>query len=375
VIKLKIMLPVVVLLLGMAGAYALIATRPVLVPEKPVISIPLVTVIEAQPQTVRLNVHSQGVVKPRHELDLTAQVAGKVTFLSDDFVAGGTFNKDDSLVRIDSGDYDVAIVQAQAQIAEAKRLLATEQAQAEQARTEWQALGNGKPTALAMREPQLAEARAKLTAAESALLQARIQRSRCDIRAPFTGRFYSKAVALGQVIQSGEKLARLYATAVVEVRLPVTLEQLTYLDISLNEAEQTHIPVTLSATVAGSVQTWQAKIVRTEGVVDESTGVLYLVAEVRNAKQMPLNGLFVEADIQGKELANIVVLPQAAMNAAQQVLVVDKDQRLYSRHPNVLRTEKNRVLIQQGLQAGERVVTSGVEIPIEGMTVQVDTGK
>ncbi len=373
--KLKIMLPIVMLLLGMAGAYALMATRPVLEPEKPAISIPRVTVIEAQPQTVRLNVQSQGVAKPRHELDLTAQVAGKVTFLPADFVAGGIFNKDDLLVRIDSSDYDAAIVQAQAQIAEAKRLLATEQAQAEQARTEWQALGSGNPSALAMREPQLAEARAKLKAAESALLQATIQRNRCDIRAPFTGRFYSKAVTLGQVIQSGEKLARLYATAVVEVRLPVTLEQLAYLDISLNETEQKHIPVTLSATIAGKLQTWQAKIVRTEGVVDENTGVVYLVAEVFNAKQMPLNGLFVEANIQGKELQNIVVLPQAAINAAQQVLVVDKDQHLHSRYLTVLRTEQQRVLIQQGLQPGERVVTSGVDIPIEGMTVQVDTSK
>lgn len=373
--KLKIMLPIVVLLLGITGAYALMATRPVLEPEKPSVSIPLVTVVEAQPQTVRLNVHSQGVIKPCQELDLTAQVAGKVTFLHKDFAAGGIFSKDDLLVRIDSSNYDAAIVQAQAQIAEAKRLLATEQAQAEQAHTEWQALGSGKPSALAMREPQLAEARAKLTAAESALLQATVQRNRCDIRAPFTGRFYSKAVALGQVIQSGEKLARLYATAVAEVRLPVTLDQLAYLDVSLHEAQQKNLPVTLSATVAGKPQTWQARIVRTEGVVDENTGVLYLVAEVRAANPMPLNSLFVEADIQGKELQNIVVLPQAAINAAQQVLVVDNDQHLHSRHLDVLRTEQQRVLIRQGLQPGERVVTSGVDIPIEGMTVQVDTRK
>ena len=141
--KLKVILPIMVLLLAVAGAYALIATRPVLEPEKPTNNIPLVTVIEAKPETLRLNVQSQGIVKPRHELDLTAEVAGKVTFLHSDFVAGGFFNKDELLVRLDARNYDAAIVQAQAQIAEAKRLLATEQAQAEQARTEWQALGSG----------------------------------------------------------------------------------------------------------------------------------------------------------------------------------------------------------------------------------------
>ncbi|MDP3839740.1 MAG: efflux RND transporter periplasmic adaptor subunit, partial [Methylococcales bacterium] len=368
---------------GGAGAYTLIATRPVLEPEKPDRNIPVVTVIEAKPETLRLNVHSQGIVKPRHELDLTAEVAGKVTFLHSDFVAGGAFNKDELLVRIDSRDYDAAIVQAQAQIAEAKRQLATEQAQADQARTEWQALGTGQPSALVMREPQLTEARAKLKAAESTLLQATNQRSRCELRAPFTGRFYSKAVALGQVIQTGEKLARLYATDVAEIRLPIALEQLAYLDIALNDVKQNPVEVTLTAKLAGALQTWQAHIVRTEGTVDESTGVLYLVAEVqqprparflkpRRSDEAPLlNGLFVEADIQGKTLDNVFALPQQAINAAQQVLIVDNHQQLHSRHLDVLRTEANRVLIQNGLQAGERIITSGIDLPIEGMIVQV----
>jgi len=381
--KLKIILPVMVLLLGGAGAYALIATRPVLEPEKPSNNIPIVTVIEAKPETLRLNVHSQGIVKPRHELDLTAEVAGKITFLHPDFVAGGSFNKDELLVRLDSRNYEAAVVQARAQIAEAKRLLATEQAQAEQARTEWHALGTGQPSALVMREPQLAEARAKLTAAESALAQATNQRSRCELRAPFTGRFYSKAVALGQVIQTGEKLARLYATDVAEVRLPIALEQLAYLDIALNDVKQQPVEVTLTAKLAGTLQTWQARIVRTEGVIDESTGVLYLVAEVqqprparflkpRRSDEAPLlNGLFVEADIQGKTLDNVFALPQQAINAAQQVLIVDNHQQLHSRHLEVLRTEANRVLIQNGLQTGERIITSGIDLPIEGMTVEV----
>lgn len=371
--KLKIILPVIVLSLGITGAYALIASKPVLEPEKPKINIPVVTVISVQPETLQLNVTTQGVIKPRHELDLSAEASGKVLYLHKNFVTGGFFTRDEVLVRMDTRDYDAAIVQAQAQIAEAKRLLATEQAQAEQARTEWQALGKGEPTALAMREPQLAEARAKLKAAESVLIQAQTQRSRCEIRAPFTGRFASKAIALGQIIQKGEKLARLYSTDVAEVRLPVPLEQLAFLDVTLDEKiKQNPVKVTLSAQLAGTAQTWQASVVRTESMVDQSTGVLYLVAEVNQQKQAPLlNGLFVQAEIQGKTLNNIFVLPQQAINAAHTVLVVDKDQHLYSRQLQVLRTEQNRILIQQGLQAGERIVTSGIDLPIEGMTVQM----
>jgi len=376
--KLKIILPIIMLLLGGAGAYGLIATKPVLEPEKTTDTIPVVTVIKAQPQTLQLNVSSQGIVKPRHELDLSAEVSGKVVYLHPNFVAGGFFNKNDVLVRIDSRNTDAAIVQAQAQIAEAKRQLATEQAQAEQARTEWQALGKGQASALVMREPQLAEARAKLKSAESTLLQATIQGERCELHAPFTGRFASKAIALGQIIQTGEKLAQLYATDVAEVRLPVALEQLAYLDIALNQQPQKPIKVTLSTQLAGTLQTWQAHIVRTEGMVDESTGVIYLVAEVKQPYQSDkplLNGLFVQADIQGKALDNLFALPQQAVNGSQTVLIVDNKQQLHSRHLDVLRTEPNRILIKDGLHAGERIVTSGIDVPIEGMTVQVDDAK
>jgi RND family efflux transporter MFP subunit len=376
--KLKIILPIIILLLGVTGTYALMATKPVLEPEKPNDIVPVVTVITAQPQTLALTVSSQGIVKPRHELDLSAEVSGKVVYLHPQFVAGGFFNKDDVLVRLDSRAYDAAIVQAQAQIAEAKRLLATEQAQAEQARTEWQALGKGQPSALAMREPQLAEARAKLKSAESALLQAQIQRDHCELRAAFAGRFASKTVALGQIIQTGEKLAHLYATDSAEVRLPVALDQLAYLDIALNAQAQKPIKVTLSAPLAGKQQTWQAHIIRTEGTVDQSTGVIYLVAEIKQPYQTAqplLNGLFVHADIQGKALDNIFVLPQQAVNGSQTVLIVDNEQKLHSRHLEVLRTEPDRVLVQNGLQVGERIITSGIDLPIEGMTVQVDNSK
>ncbi len=367
---LKVLLPIVILLLGISGAYAIMATRPVLQSEPPVSNIPVVQIITAQPQTLRLNVQSQGVVQPTQEMDLTTEVAGKVVYLQADFVAGGTFQQGEVLARIDTTDVDVAIVQAQAQIAEAHRQLATEQAQAEQARTEWQALGQGTPTALAMREPQLAEARAKLKAAEANLAFASVQRQRCEIRAPFSGRFYSKAIALGQSLQKGDKLARLYATDKAEVRLPVSLEQLAYLNLSSHSVPyERGIPVQLSA----AAQVWQARIVRSEGVVGDSTSVVYLVAQVihPDKQQPPLwTGLFVQADIQGVE-RELFTLPQQAMNALQNVLIVDDKQQVHSRQLSVLRSEQNRLLIENGLNAGERVVVSGVDVPIEGMRVKV----
>jgi len=383
--RLKILLPVALLLVGIGCAWAVIATRPQMTLQTPNAEVPLVTVIQVEPQTLRLDVHSQGIVTPRNEIDLIPEVSGKIIQLHTDFVTGGFFNRNDVLVSIDPRDYDYAIAQAQAQIAEAKRQLAMEEAQAEQAHSEWQALGEGIATSLAMREPQLAEARAKLKAAEASLLQAQIKRSRCELRAPFTGRLQTKLAGLGQTIQSGEKLAHLYSTDLAEIRLPLPTDQLAYLDLPLGaggrQCSASSLPcpkVILTADFAGTPQSWEGRIVRSEGKLDDTTGVLYAVAEVINPYTQKddhpplLAGLFVQAQVQGKVLQNLFVLPQNAIDAAQQVLVVDTELRLHLRHLEVLRNEPDRILVKGGLNAGDRIVTSGIQVPVEGMKVRVE---
>jgi len=379
--RLKILLPVALLLVGIGCAWAVIATRLQMTLQTPNAEVPLVTVIQVEPQTLRLDVHSQGIVTPRNEIDLIPEVSGKIIQLHTDFVTGGFFTRNDVLVSIDPRDYDYAIAQAQAQIAEAKRQLAMEEAQADQAHNEWQALGEGAATSLAMREPQLAEARAKLKAAEASLLQAQIKRSRCELRAPFTGRLQTRMAGLGQTIQSGEKLAHLYSTDLAEIRLPLPTDQLAYLDLPLGAGGE-HCgvcpKVTLSADFAGGLQTWEGRIVRSEGKLDDTTGVLYAVAEVINPYTQKdghpplLAGLFVQAQVQGKALQNLFVLPQNAIDAAQQVLVVDNELRLHLRHLEVLRNEPDRILVKEGLNAGDRIVTSGIQVPVEGMKVRVE---
>jgi len=379
--RLKILLPVALLLSGVACAWAVIARRPHMAMQLPTNEAPLVSVIRVEAQTLRLDVHSQGLVTPRNEIDLIPEVSGKIIQLHPDFVTGGFFADNDVLVTIDPRDYDYAIAQAQAQIAEARRQLAMEEAQSEQAHNEWQALGEGTATALAMHEPQLAEARAKLKAAEANLLQAQIKRSRCELRAPFSGRLQTKLAGLGQTVQAGEKLAHIYSTDVAEIRLPLPTDQLAYLDLPLTTGKgrcDACPKVTLTADFAGALQTWEGRIVRSEGKLDDSTGVLYAVAEVLNpysqkADRPPLlAGLFVQALVQGKALKNLFALPQNAIDAAQQVLTVDAEQRLHIRHLEVLRNEPERILVKHGLNAGDRLVTSGIQVPVEGMKVRVE---
>jgi RND family efflux transporter MFP subunit len=282
---------------------------------------------------------------------------------------------------IDTRGYDYAIAEAGARIAEAERQVMMEEAQAEQARNEWRSLGEGEPSALTLREPQLAEARAKLKAAQADLAHARLQRNRCEWRAPFAGRVRDKHIGLGQYVQPGEKLARIYAIDVIQVRLPLATDQFTYLDLLLdhrNSNPETGPKVILSVEFAGALRRWEGRIVRAEGALDEETGLLHAVAEVEDpyvveAGQPPLMpGLFVKAEIVGRDQPDVIVLPPGAVNASHEALWIDEEDRLHIRRLNILRNEPDRILVKGNLKAGDRVVVSGIQVPVEGMKVRTE---
>lgn len=343
---------------------------------------PAVHVVKAVSSDIQVNVDAQGSVTPQREIDLVPEVAGKIVNVSEGFLAGGFFKKGDVLIRIEPRDYKFAVTRAEAELASAEQRLALEQAEAEQARRDWVQLGEeGEPTPLVLREPQLAEARARLAAAQAQLDDARLDLERTVIRAPFAGRVRQKNVDIGQYVTPGIALGRIYATDVVEVRLPLTDRQIGYL--GLPHSPHLDIPpveVTLKARFAGEYHEWDALIHRTEGAIDPRSRVLYAVAEVKdpfglNAQdkdRAPLSvGLFVEADIKGKAYENIFVLPRQALKEQNQLIIVKDDDTLEFRTVTVLQSNANAAYIRDGLQEGERVMSSTLENPVDGMTVQV----
>lgn len=378
--SLKIVLPVAVLLTTAVASWAVFALRPQPEPQATVAAIPEVSVLRVEPQTLRLNVFSQGVVTPREEIDLVSEVAGKVVQMHPSLVAGGFFKAGELLLTIDPRDYDYAITAALASIAEAKRVLIAEQAQVEQAHSEWQALGEGEASELALRKPQLAEAHAKLQAAQADLAKAQLNRSRCEIRAPFAGRILIKQAGVGQFLASGAVVARIYASDKAEVRLPISSEQLGFLNLPLALAysDASLWPkVTLTAELGGHQHQWLGQIVRSEAAVSEDSGQWYLVAQVSNPFQAVANrppllkGLFVHAEIEGAERTGVYRLPRNAVSPTQTVKIVNAEQTLEIRAVEILRSEADSVLIKSGLQTGDRVIVSELPMAIAGTTVKV----
>lgn len=383
--RLKVVLPFAILAFGALVAVVMVKSRAP-VPTRPTVEFaPLVRVVDVGPEVHTLTVHTQGNVKARTETNLVAEVAGTVVRVSRSFAAGGFFKKGDVLLEIDPSDYRVAVATAEGTVAQAKVRLETEEAQAAVAREEWEQLGTGGDSPLATRELQLEEARAALTAAQARLEKAKRDLARTKIRAPFAGRMRVKLADLGEYVAPGVPVAGIYSVDFAEVRLPVPDADLAYLDLPVDyrgEAAQEPGPeVVLYADFAGERHSWTGRIVRVEGEIDPVSRMVHVVAQVEDPygkrgdeDPLPLAvGMFVEAEIMGRVVENAIILPRTALRE-RQVLVVDDEDRLRFRDVDVLRVDREYVVIVGGLEADERICISTLEAVSDGMKVRTAGG-
>lgn len=342
----------------------------------------LVDVIAAETRSLNLIIASQGSVRPRTETVLVAEVSGKVVSVSPDFVAGGFFKAGDTLLQIDPSDYRTALKAAEANLASMQARLADERARSEQALKDWRNLGrSGEPSDLVLRKPQLQDAMANVSAAEAAVQKAKRDLQRTRISVPYEGLVREKRVDIGQYASPGTPLGVTFAIDSAEIRLPLSADDVAYLDLpsAVESAERPFPDVTLSAEEGGEIRTWQARIMRTEGVVDETSRVVYAVAQVidpygvlgQSVQDELKVGTFVRAAIQGRALQDVVVLPRFALRDNDTVLIANADDQLEIRPVTVVRAEPRQVYIGAGVSDGERVVTTTLEAPITGTRLAI----
>jgi hypothetical protein len=186
-----------------------------------------------------------------------------------------------------------------------------------------------------------------------------------------------KGADLGRYVTVGTEVGKTYAVAVAEIRLPLTDRDLAYLDLPTDEAgEPIRPPVTLYATVGGRDRSWEAEIVRTEGVVDARSRVLYVVAEVKDPYRLEHEGValrfgtFVRAEIAGLQVSDVIPLPRHVVRGKNQVLVMDDENRLRVRTVEVARAGTDLVYVAGGLEEGEQVVMTAIDVPVDGMLLR-----
>ncbi|MCY3841653.1 MAG: efflux RND transporter periplasmic adaptor subunit [Gammaproteobacteria bacterium] len=369
--------PVVVVATGVVLAVAIVATGPEVEVQPAADRVPIVETLRARSETVRMSVTAHGVVAPKTESNLVAEVSGSVVSVAPAMVSGGFFRKGDVLLEIERLDYDVALERARANLASAQSELDNAEKAYERRRelTESDSISQSQHDDALNR---LALARASLRAAVALVSRAERDLERTRLVAPYDGRVRSERVDPGQFVNRGEAVAALYSIDFAEVRLPVRDEDLAFLPLSMSRAvEDTDAtPVVLRAPFAGRDRTWHAKIVRTEGELDPQTRMVNLIAQVEAPYDQPGDappltvGLFVEAEIVGSEFEGVVVVPRSAMMDSGRVGVVTPDNRLEFRPVDVLRRTGDTIYLSGGVRDGESICLSELPVAMEGQRVE-----
>jgi len=379
----RALLPLGVLAAGAAVGFGLIATGARTERRPAPSGAPVVETLTVAPEDFRVIARSRGTVAPRTQSTLIPQVAGRVVWVAPNLRDGGFFEKGEKLLELDPTDYANAVTVARAELARARLALAEEEAQAEQARREWEQLGlKGEPSALVLRRPQLENAKAAAAAAGARLAQAEADLARATILAPYVGRVLAKHVDVGQYVSPGTVLAEVYAVDYVEIRLPLTDDQVGFVDLPEGYrgdggGRKKGPAVTLRGKVGRDEFAWKGRIVRTAGAIDTASRQLFVVAQVddpyaHRGDSPPLKvGQFVEAEIQGRLLKGVFVIPRQAVEPGGGVLVVTPGRRIERRPVEVAWSDGDRVVVAKGLAAGERISLTPLPFAADGAEVRV----
>lgn len=383
--KPKVTIPIILILLTTIGVMYFLTNDPATPARRPNLTPPLtVSVTDITSKEFQVNVQSYGNIAPRTQSFLIAQVSGVVTEVGDNLREGSFFEKGDILLKIDDRDYLADIKISQANLAEAKQALSEELATATQAEDDWKRLGNTEPANdLVLRKPQLQAVRARVASAEAALAKAQLGLDRTQVVAPFSGRVLNKMIDLGQVTGSNSQIAEVYATDYVEIRLPIRDSDLRF--VNLPEAYRgtgeraVDTEVKIYSSLSGSNEPWLGKIVRTESAIDTDSRQLHVVAQLDDpfgdaaVGRTPLKiGEYITAEIEGKNLSDAIVIPSSVIYQDTYVYVANGGV-LERRDVQVLWRNKTDALIGEGLESGDRLVTttlgqvaSGTRVSIEG---------
>ena len=327
---------------------------------------PLVEVLELREMAAKFAIKSQGTIRPLTETVLSSEVSGTIVEYSPKWIAGGVFARGEVLLRIDPTNYTVAVDQA-------KALLKQRQIEFDGAE---KLLSQGYRA-----ESEHASAAAALASAQAELVRANRNLERTFIRLPYDGIVRSKEADLGQFVSPGTRLGVVFATNYAEVRLPLTDQDLAFLTlpgaVDMRDSGGGDGPaVTLKAVQKGKPAEWRARIVRTEGVVDENSRVTYAVARIADPYQLQGDGqvlpvgTFVSAMIEASSVGDVIRVPRFAVRGSNQLLFVDDEDKIRIRDVNIVRSDADYAYIQGGAVAGERICLTALESPANGMSVR-----
>ena len=275
--------------------------------------LPIVNIVRplASPTTIRVD--ATGTVNVRNYVALTPQVGGRVVSISPALRAGGTFAADEELLVIDRRDFELTLDQARADIAAAQSTLMLQRAESDAARSNYALLHpNEDVPPLVARIPQIAQARAQLSASRARSEIAALNLKRTSFSLPFDGRVTESTAEVGQVLLTGQSFGRAFAFDALEVVVPIAADELDRIEPAIGR----------SATVLADAHRIEATVERVSAELDERTRFAELYLRFGPEISPPPPGTFVDVVVNGPAVERTFVLPPAAEQINRSVWVV-----------------------------------------------------
>jgi multidrug efflux pump subunit AcrA (membrane-fusion protein) len=446
----RLVLPLVILAAGVLAYTAIANFRqpPPTVERKPLI--PLVETIAIQPHTGSVDIRADGAVVPFREINLSAEVGGRITFKSPQCRAGHFVTEGTLLLEIDPRTYQLDVNRLQEEVKQAEASLeeleveiqntgalvelaneevalrkrelerqlslqgrATSEASIDESRRAELSARNNRTT-LQNQQRVLEATRARLTSGRD-LVQARLAQSELDLEkskvvAPIDGVIVRESVEQDSFVQPGTALFSIEDTSAVEVRCNLRMEELDWIlgqgttafTSSAAEADpgidppQPHqdyhlprAPATVSYRLGEREYQWDGVLWRYEGIgLEEATRtvpVRILVSEPRKMRVQGSNGaalggpralvrgMFVRVLLHAEVEKPLLRVPERAVQPGNVVWCVRDGRLAVVRLRNI--TLLDDVVIvpetEEGLRAGDRVISTPLTAAADGMIVQV----
>jgi len=373
-------LPIVLLAFGAAMAVLFLSTRPSAGRGAKSVAAPLlVQTVDVAPQTQAMIVEVMGTVVASREIDLNARVSGQVASLAPGFVPGGLLKAGETALTLDDADYALAARQAENALATAQADLDLEMGQQRVAQAQLQMLSKDDPEAggeeagLALRQPQLAQARAAVDDAAADLEQARLNLARTRVAAPFNALVTARSVAEGSEVTTSLSLGTLVGVDEYWVEAAVPVDQLRHIAFNAKGGHGSPVEV-----IGRSSATPHAGyVLRNVGELVESSRMARVLISVPDPLGLKTGGQplvlneYVTAKITGPSVEGVYILPRSALREGGSVWVA-KGSTLDIRPVTVGWSDADKVYITAGLEPGLKVVTSSIASPVQGMNLRLD---
>ena len=381
----KVVLPIVCVVGAVLTAVILVKTGPKAERKKPPQQARLVTVESVHRGDVPTTVDALGTVLGAREITINPEVSGRITSISPELIPGGLIQKGEELVQIDSRDYEAIVKQRESELASAQLALKLEQGNQVVAAQEYDMLSeivDETEKELVLRKPHLAGAKASLASAEAAFEKAKLDVQRCTIVAPFNAIIQEKLVDVGARVSPTSPILSIVGTDEFWIEVMVSEDQLKWITIpDRNETDGSKVTV-YNPSVWGAGVSRQGAVIRLLGQLETAGRRAQLLISVNDplcledgAGDVPklLIDSYVSVEIEGHLLNSVIAVKRDYLHDGDFVWVMNDQNRLNIQPVEIVFRDLDFVYVTDGLEDGQRIVTSELAAPVDGMLLRLES--